>query len=65
MITVNIVNIIILLLGMFIIWVMLPEDYKEELGSLIGWTIEAVWIIIWIIVFPVLGHGVHISISFY
>jgi len=61
MITINIFNLIILILGIVIIWLALPEDFKEELGALVGWGITLVWIIIWTIVFPILGHGIHVT----
>lgn len=64
MITINIFNILILVLGMIIIWVVIPYEYKEELGTLVGWTIEAIWIIAWIIIFPILGGNLDISFTF-
>ena len=61
MITINIFNLIILILGIVIIWLALPEDYKEEIGAWVGWVRTLIWIIIWVIVFPILGHGIHVT----
>lgn len=57
MVTVNAVNIIILLLGCICIWAFLSDEFKEELGSFVGIFIEFVWIIAWIVYFPVMGHN--------
>lgn len=65
MITFNLVNFIILILGIIIIWKSLYEEYTKELGALIGIIIELIWVIAWIVIFPVLGHGILIDISFY
>lgn len=64
MITINLFNILILVIGMILIWVLLPNEYKEELGVLLAWALEAIWIIIWIIIFPILGGNLNISFTF-
>jgi len=58
MITINLFNVAVLIIVGLAIWGCLPQEYKEELGSLIGWGIELVWLIVWIIIFPVLGYSI-------
>ena len=61
MITINIINVSILVLVGIIIWFNLPKDYKNELGTFVGIIIELLWLILWLIIFPILGHGINIS----
>lgn len=63
MITVAIWDIIFLLLVMWVIWKILPEDYTYEMGAIIGMIIEIVWVIIWVIIFIVNEHHINIHIT--
>lgn len=61
MVTINLWNIALLFLGCFAIWGVLPQDYREEIGSIVGVIVEVIWIIVWIVLFPVLGYSVVIQ----
>lgn len=62
MIHTGILDIIILFLGIVLIWSWLPDDWKEELGSIGGFFVEFVWIVFWIVFFLVLHYHVSINI---
>lgn len=44
-----------------LIWNVLPDDFTEEIGAFVGTVVEFVWVVFWIIYFPVMGH--HITIT--
>lgn len=58
---INILNILALIGGIGIIWKFLPEDYKHELGAVVGYGITLLWIAVWVVYFPVMGHNLYIK----
>jgi len=58
MITINIWNIVFLILVALAIGGILPDDYKHEIGTGVLIILEIIWIIVWMCIFPILGHQI-------
>lgn len=61
MVTFNLLNIVLYLIVAFAIWGVLPQDYKEEIGGLVGVGLEIIWFFIWFGVFVLGGHQIIIK----
>lgn len=48
---IHVLDIIIYLIGLAIIWIVLPKDFKEELGAVAGFLISIVYTIVYCIIF--------------
>ena len=60
-VTINILDVSLLILGCLAIWGILPQEFREELGALGGLMIEIAWVIFWIFYFVYLGHNIQIT----
>lgn len=60
---IHILDFVVYIIGLIIIWNVLPEDYKEELGVLMGIVICIIYTIIYVVIFVVFDNNIS-DISF-
>jgi hypothetical protein len=58
---INLLDILLLFCGCSFLWALTPDDFREEIGGIIGAGVQLVWIIFWIFYFLVYGHHVYIK----
>jgi len=64
-VSINLLDLSVLIIGWILLWKILPEEYREELGALIGWFLMFLWLVIWIIAFVLLGFDLTITSTGY
>ena len=57
------IYVIILIIGFIIVWSVLDDKYTEYLGSPLVWTLEFIWLLIWITWFFILKHSINIILK--
>jgi hypothetical protein len=62
-VTINIIDWLFWFVGSIAIWQILPKDLKEELGSLIGYTIMLVWTILCVVILGFCGYDISLGIN--
>jgi hypothetical protein len=60
-VTINIIDFLFWFVGAIAIWALLPREFKEELGSLVGFFIMVVWTVACIVFLGFLDYDLSIT----